>query len=135
MRPFDLLPRFAAITALVVWGFTLPLLATLGRRLAEPSTLFFVVCLGVASLLILFAQNPNVRRSHLMFWISAGVWTGASYLNQQIVGYSYLLVALLAIASAALREQQRRRFSLLGPVLFMVALAIMIGGSLALARP
>ncbi len=126
MRLFDALPRFAAIATLVVWGFTLPVLASLGRRLTEPSTLLFVFGLGVASLLILFAQNPTLHASNLMLWASAGIWTAASYLNQELVGFLYLLVALLALGSAAVRERERGGFSLAGPGAFMLALVITI---------
>ncbi len=133
MRMFDALPRFTAFATLVAWGFTLPILAGFGRRLTEFSTLVFVLGIGIASLLILYAQNPDMRGSNLMLWVSAGIWTAASYLNSQVVGFLYLLVGLLALGSAAVREQKVGRLSLAGPAGFFLALTLMIAVSLALA--
>src|SRR5712692_734280 len=95
IRKFDALPRLAAIAALIVWGLTFPLLAAFGRRLSEPPTLALAIGVGLASVLILLARNPNSRGSSLMLWLSGGIWTGASYENPQVLGFAYLVVALL----------------------------------------
>ncbi len=126
MRVLESLPRFAAIAALVVWGFTLPLLAALGHPLTDFSTFAFLAVTGVATLLILLAQKPNLRAVNLLLWVSAGLWTGASYLNQEILGFLYLLMALLTAGSAVVRERGQGGFSLTGPVAFIAALVLMI---------
>ncbi len=133
MRLFDSLPRFTGIATVLVWAVTLPLLASFGRKLTEPSTLFFVLCIGLASLLILLAQNSRVAGGSWMLWVSAGIWTGAAYLNRQVVGFSYLLIALLALGSAAVGEHEHGYLSLLGAGLYAAALVITVGVSLALA--
>ncbi len=132
MRYLNALPHLASIIALVVWGVTFPLLATFGRRLSEPPTLALVIGIGLASLLNLLARNPNLRASNLMFWVSGGVWTGAAYLNPQVLGFAYLVVALLTLGSAVVREHAK--FSLSGPVLFIATVLITVGVSNALGE-
>ncbi len=134
MRLADALPRFAGIATVLVWAFTLPLLASFGRKLTEPLTLFFVLCIGLASLLILLAQNPSSGGAAWMLWASAGIWTGAAYLNREVVGFSYLLVGLLALGSAAVKERERGHILWVGPACYAGALIITIGVSLMLAR-
>jgi len=129
IRKFDALPRLAAI----VWGLTFPMLATFGRRLSEPPTLALAIGVGLASVLILLARNPNSPGSNLMLWLSGGIWTGASYENPQVLGFAYLVVALLTLGSAVLRERERGKLSLSGPAAFIAATLITVAVSTLLA--
>lgn len=133
MRYLNALPQLASIFALIVWGLTFPLLNTLGKRLSEPPTLALVIGIGLASLLNLIARNPHLRPANLMLWLSGGVWTGAAYQNPQVLGLAYLLVALLTLGSAVVREREHDKFSLSGPAVFVAAVLVTTGVSNALA--
>ncbi len=133
MRKFDALPRFAAISALIVWGITFPLLVAFGRRLDEPPTLALALGIGLACLLILLALNPGFRASNLMLWLSGGIWTGAAYQNPQVLGFAYLLVAIVTLGGAVVREREHANFSLSGPVAFISSMAVTVVVTNALA--
>jgi hypothetical protein len=117
-----LLSRLPLITlglGLVVFTFTLVLSVTSGLGFSQPTTLLFIVPLAFSILLMFMAQNPNNERAALMYWFTAGVWGAASYLNFQLLGLFYLVVAVLAAFSAFLIERESRTFSFIGPGLFL----------------
>jgi hypothetical protein len=129
IRVWNALPRFAAIAALIVWGLTLPQLATFGGHLPGPSAMAVLIGIGLATLLTLLAQHPKLRISSLMLWLGGGVWTGAAYLSTEVIALAYFIVALLTIGSAAAREREWGKFSLFGPAAFIAAMVIMIVAS------
>jgi hypothetical protein len=118
-RLLDLLPRFVAVAALIVWGLTL-------LQLGGPSNLPAIIGIGLASLLTLVAQAQKNGVSGLMLWLSGGIWSGAAYVSTEVIGLAYILMALLTLGSAALRERQRAKFSLSGPTAFIAAMVIVI---------
>ncbi len=133
MRPLDWLPRIPALAALLVWGITLFITVNSGAKLSSPFILFALVAMGVATLVLLFPQNPDAGFSAARLWLSAGLWGGASYLNPESIGFLYLLVSVVTAVSATLVERARGGFSLTGPAIFIGAmvLTIVIGNALA----
>lgn len=126
MRLPEWLPRVTLLGALVVWTLTLIVTVASGVGLGQPGTILVILALAGAFGLILLAQNPGLENAALLFWVAAGIWGAAAYLNFQMLGILDLAVGILAAATAFVLERDRRAFSFNGPLLFIASGLILV---------
>lgn len=119
MPSYVLLPRLTVVAALVAWGFTV-----LG--LFGTSSFAEKVAVGAAALLVLIAQKPDLKQVSLLLWLSGGIWAGAAYQSNEVIGLAYFVVAVFAIFGAAINERRQGGFSITGPVAFLAAMLIVL---------
>lgn len=133
-RLLSVLPPLAAIAALIVWPFVLVQTATTGERNSGVAQWELVIGIAIASLLSLWAAGAKANTPSLALWLSAGLWAGASYVSADLLGLPQLAVALLTLGGAAVREHERGKTSLSGPIGFLAAIAVQIAGFSILSR-
>lgn len=122
----NLLPRVGAIITLLGWGFTLWVARVREFPLLSPSALSLFLLTGLAPLVGEFVRIGNARLAAYLIWFGAGIWAGASYLDLMDLGFVYLIVGLVQLATAFWIERGRRAISLIGPAAFVGAILLMI---------
>jgi hypothetical protein len=118
-RLVEVFSRATPIASLIVWGLVL-------LRIGGTFSLSDTVETGLASFLSLMAGSGRPGIANRMFWLSGGIWAGAAYVNLELIGLAYVLMALMTLGAAAFRERQHGKFSLSGPTAFIVAMLIVI---------